>query len=74
MRHSKLFTPGIFLLSLVVLEMFLILGTQVQEAQAFKKLKAKKILKKLSPLLTLLTFLKTKKKIVPLPLPLPLPM
>lgn len=74
MRHSKLFTPGIFLLSLVVLELFLLLGTQVQEVQALKKLKAKKILKKLSPLLTLLTFLKSKKKYVPIPLPVPLPM
>ena len=74
MHHSKLFTPSIFVLGLVILEMFLILGTQVNEAQAFKKLKAKKILKKLSPIFTLLTFLKTKKKIVPVPVPLPVPM
>lgn len=74
MRHSKLLNLSIFLLSIVVLEMFLILGTQVNEAQAFKKLKAKKILKKLSPLLTLLTLLKTHKKIIPIPLPVPLPM
>lgn len=68
----KLFTPAGFFLTIIVLEMFLLLGTQINEAQALKKLKAKKILKKLSPLFTLLTFLKTKKKYVPLPIPLPM--
>lgn len=68
----KLFTSAGFLLTLVVLEL-LLLGTHVSQTEAkLKKLKAKKILKKLSPLLTLLTFLKTKKKIIPLPVPVPM--
>ncbi|KAH9528006.1 hypothetical protein DERF_001981 [Dermatophagoides farinae] len=67
-------SPGLLLLTLIVLESFLLLSFQVNEAQAFKKLKAKKILKKISPILTLLTYLKTKKKIIPLPVPLPVPL
>jgi hypothetical protein len=39
----------------------------------FKKLKIKKALKKLGPLISLLQLLKSKKKILPIPLPLPLP-
>lgn len=74
MRSFRFFTPGVLLLSVVLLEMFLIMGTQVEQVHAIKKLKAKKILKKLSPVLTLLTFLKTKKKIIPLPIPLPMPL
>lgn len=61
-------------LALILLEMFLLTQHQIQQVEAFRKLKMKKILKKISPVLTLLTFLKTKKKIIPLPIPLPIPM
>jgi len=74
LSYNRRTSAALVILSIVVLEMLLI-SDQIKPTYAMKKKKLKKLLKKLGPILSLLSLLKGKKtKIIPLPIPLPLPL
>jgi type III secretory pathway component EscU len=73
LSYNRSTSYALFITTILVLEMVLIIEHIKPTNADFKKLKIKKALKKLAPLISLLQLLKSKKKVIPIPLPLPLP-